>query len=259
MRFATVGLAMLLAQTNAIEDIEKRFVDYVARHGKSYDTKEEFEFRLNHFKTADEFIQEHNSSNGSFTVGHNMFSDMTTAEKQHYKGKVSFGTNVDHVEQEVIEDFEVDAEVDWRGVALGGVRNQGHCGSCWTFSGTGVIEAAHYFKTGEIIDLAEQQIVDCQTEWDGCNGGMERDAIAYGQNHGICYESQYPYTATDGNCQHPSCDTGVGIATITDVKPRSQSALQQALMQSPTTLAVDAECDQFYYYTGGILDSCCGT
>jgi len=30
-------------------------------------------------------------------------------------------------------------------------------------------------------------------------------------------------------------------------------------MHSPTTLAVDAECDQFYHYTGGILDSCCGT
>jgi len=161
-------------------------------------------FRLDNFKVADAFIQEHNSSNGSFTVGHNMFSDMTNDEKQLYKGKLNFPSYIEHVEQDFDEDMDilVDASVDWRGVALGGVRDQGQCGSCWAFSGTGVMEAAHYFKTGDLVDLAEQQIVDCQTEWDGCNGGMERDAIAYGQNHGICHESQYPYTAKTGSCKH---------------------------------------------------------
>ena len=62
--------------------------------------------------------------------------------------------------------------VDWR--TLGGVnpvKNQGQCGSCWAFSATCAIEGHNFVKTGQLLDLAEQQFVDCDTTSGGCNGG----------------------------------------------------------------------------------------
>lgn len=64
---------------------------------------------------------------------------------------------------------------DWRAEGIvSPVKDQGVCGSCWTFSTTGALEAAWTQKTGASVSLSEQQLVDCAGEFNnyGCMGGL---------------------------------------------------------------------------------------
>jgi hypothetical protein len=101
---------------------------------------------------------------------------------------------------------------DWRARgAVTPVKDQGQCGSCWTFSTTGAIEGANFIKTGKLVPLSEQQLLDCDVGCDpdipqacdsGCNGGLPSNAMEYIVEHGgLDTEESYPYKASkDEKC-----------------------------------------------------------
>lgn len=90
---------------------------------------------------------------------------------------------------------------DWRDFGIvTGVKNQGPCGSCWTFSTVGVIESHFMLKYGQFRNMSEQQLVDCSQAFDtyGCNGGLPSHSYEYIMyNGGLANESAYPYMGVD--------------------------------------------------------------
>lgn len=101
------------------------------------------------------------------------------------------------------------------------VKDQGQCGSCWAFAVTGALEGQHFRKTGQLVSLSEQNLVDCTSAYGsrGCNGGYIHTSFLYiRDNKGIDSESSYAYLARQTSCHFLSSkvaatDTGFALLT----------------------------------------------
>jgi len=150
------------------------------------------------------------------------------------------------------------ASLDWRtSGAVTPIKDQGQCGSCWAFSTTGSVEGANKIKSGNLVSVSEQQLVDCAGSAgnQGCNGGLMDDAFEYIiKNNGLGSEASYPYTAKDGKCkQVPSVAT---VSKYTDVKKSDETGLMSAVNIEPVSVAVDAQ--SWQTYRSGVMTGFCG-
>jgi len=144
------------------------------------------------------------------------------------------------------EDF-VATESDWN---VTPVKNQGSCGSCWAFGTLGGIEAVHKQNTGATVNLAEQQLVDCSTQNNGCSGGRPDWAINYLSGKSIYTTASYAYTARDGTCKSGTA-SGVTVSGYSRVT-KSESGLLSALDKSAVTVMVYAD-SKFQSYSSGVI------
>merc|ERR1719218_169973 len=251
------GSQLFLSERISAEEME--YMKYVTEWGKSYGTKAEFEFRLEQFKKTMAKMAEHNSINAhGSTVTHNQFSDYTEAEYKKLLGYKPYN----RVESpEVLDDSNLADSVNWvtKG-AVTPVKNQGQCGSCWSFSTTGSVQGAMFLSTGKLQSFSEQQLVDCSGSFGnmGCNGGLMDNAFKYIEKNPLELESDYAYTARDGKCQYDSSKGQGQVAAYTDVQHNSADQLKAALNQQPVSIAIEADQSAFQYYTSGVITKGCG-
>ena len=114
----------------------------------------------------------------TYILGINKFSDWTHAE---YRRMLGLRRQHRSTNYQVINDEPL-ATIDWR--TKGGVntvKDQAQCGSCWAFSAIAAIEGSFFVSNGTLLNLSEQQLVDCSQSFGnaGCNGGWMDQAFAY--------------------------------------------------------------------------------
>lgn len=256
----------------------KEFTSWQEKFNKVYASNEDMETRFQVFRSNLRAIIEHNAVlDQNFTLGVNQFSDLTPEE---FKALYVSGLKIVDDESSVsamVGSYgcksytstasTAPASVDWRlKNAVTSVKDQGQCGSCWTFSSTGASEGAWAIAKGQLIDLSEQQLVDCATGVSygshGCNGGQMEGADKYLIEHGQCSLASYPYTSgttmKEGTCK--TCTSVARFTSCSDVKPNDQISLKGAVAMQPVSVAIEADTRYFQSYSGGILDaSTCGT
>jgi cathepsin L len=235
------------------------FDNFKSTYGKNYLQAEEAQ-RYNAFKHNLDFVNNWDAKTRGFTVAINKFADLTGQEfKSLYNGlnitkkTVPVVPVVQHTAGPQVQgDI-----VNWvnKG-AVTGIKNQGQCGSCWSFSATGSMEGAHFLKTGSLVSLSEQNLVDCSTAQgnQGCNGGLMDQAFQYViANKGIDTEASYQYTATGPNtCDFSASNVGTTISSYQDIPSGNEGALLTAANQQPVSVAIDASQNSFQLYSSGV-------
>jgi cathepsin L len=253
---ALVALASASIEANVLKQM---FTEWKATHNKVYQNEEEHRYRLGVFHQNALFVAQHDPIAKGFTVALNEFADLTSSEfVSIYNGMNVTKTAPRHARLTAVK-AGIPSEVDWRKEgAVTPIKNQGQCGSCWSFSTTGSVEGAHFLKSKNLVSLSEQNLVDCSTAQGnmGCNGGLMDQAFQYIMtNNGIDTESSYPYTATGPNaCKFNRNNVGATISNYRDVSSGSESALQNAVAERPVSVAIDASHMSFQMYSGGVYN-----
>ena len=265
------------AERNTDLPVRLGFDEWLERHEKSYDTEEEWERRRVVFQANADTVLRHNEA---FEQGYTKyamtvsgpFADLTGDEfaaAYLMEGQNCSATHTSSGKLRRQDDsVELPTFVDWRtrGIVTP-IKNQEHCGSCWTFSTTGTLEA-HTCLHGaqpkgvdctQWTGLAEQQLLDCAVPYDnhGCNGGLPSHAFQYIKDAGgLDTEQSYRYRAADGGpCVASSSSFGAHVAEVYNITAYDEDDLVAAIAQvGPVSIAYQVSPD-FRLYSHGVYDS----
>ncbi|EFH59438.1 hypothetical protein ARALYDRAFT_318695 [Arabidopsis lyrata subsp. lyrata] len=230
---------------------------WLVENRKNYNGLGEKERRCKIFKENLKFIDEHNSlPNQTFEVGLTRFADLTNDEPKDFMKADRYL----YKEGDILPD-----EIDWRAKgAVVPVKDQGNCGSCWAFSAVGAVEGINQIKTGELISLSDQELIDCDRGFvnAGCEGGVMNYAFEFIINNGgIESDQDYPYTATDlGVCNADKKNNTrvVKIDGYEYVAQNDEKSLKKAVAHQPVGVAIEASSQAFKLYKSGVFTGTCG-
>jgi len=248
---------------------EPRFQQWMAKHKKEYKTQQEYNTRLNNFIETSKrvFAQNERSKqlNSTATFAVNKFSDLTLAEFSALLGMKGYNPK-DAPKSHVAPQIKATPppSFDWRTKGgITGQKNEMQCGSCWAMTVAMAIESAYMIHKGkkDQAPLSTQQIVDCDTDDSGCNGGNPPTAYQYVVTAGgLETDADYPYRGVDGTCVAKKAleqDPITGFQYAIPQGSTDEIALANFLATNqPISTAVDAS--SWSTYSGGILtaDQC---
>jgi len=252
---------------------EYSFEKYVDEYYKSYASSAEYNLRKSIFEEKLSEIVKHNKENHSWKKGINHLSDLTHEEfkkllgyKRGAKPEVSFEIPLD---SKLLSLRAPPSEVDWRSQGvISAVKDQGMCGSCWTFGSTETLESYWAMATnGRLMDLSEQQVLDCVPNPNDCGGtggcGGGTAELAYAQlvkMGGIASEWTYPYQsyfAAAFQCRYNATLTKpmAKLLGYTVLASNQYLPVMQALTNiGPLVVNVDASV--WFSYETGVFNGC---
>jgi len=250
-----------LASITDSEHMKSMWESWKSQNNKAYSDIEE-PARFGIFSHNYKKIQKFNAENDTPQLAINKFADLTASEFKSQHASCAFAAEQQLVEERSEYQYvgALPASVDWRSKgAVTPVKNQGQCGSCWSFSTTGVLEGFNFINSGKLLSFSEQQIVDCDTGVDqGCDGGWPYLAVEYAAKNGLETEAEYPYTAQDGTCRYKSNEAKKVNSNYSFVTANSTDQLKAALVNMPVSVLIEADQDVFQFYKNGVIKTGCG-
>ncbi|KAK4746599.1 hypothetical protein SAY87_025636 [Trapa incisa] len=250
--------------TGSILSDHDHFTLFKSKYGKSYASSEEHDYRFKVFRSNLRRARRHQELDPSAVHGVTRFSDLTPSEfRRAYLGlRSKLRLPKDANEAPILPTDNLPGDFDWRDRgAVTAVKNQGSCGSCWSFSTTGALEGAHFLATGNLVSLSEQQLVDCDHECDpeepgscdsGCNGGLMNSAFEYTlKAGGLMREEDYPYTGKDrGACKFDKSKVVATVSNFSVVSLNEDQIAANLVKNGPLAVAINAVFMQTYI--GGV-------
>ncbi|XP_078444269.1 vanillin synthase, chloroplastic-like [Wolffia australiana] len=239
------------------------FARFVRKHGKNYGSVEEIRLRFSIFVENLKLIRRSNRRISSYFLGINEFADMTWDEFRAHRLGAAQNCSATLKGSHKLTTAVLPSKKDWREEGIvSPVKNQGHCGSCWTFSTTGALEAAYTQLTGKSVSLSEQQLVDCAAGFNnfGCNGGLPSQAFEYIKyNGGLDTEESYPYAGTNGYCKFKNENVGVKVVDSVNITLGSEEELKHAVgLVRPVSVAFEVVSGFRFYKSGVYTSDSCG-
>lgn len=272
---AVLPVAVAVPSAIGAEDlVDFLFEAYLEQFTVSFDDADERSHRRGIFSDNLKTISSHNSAGHSWEMAMNEFGTLTPAE---FKARYASGFRQDSTPDaftgtimatEGFTQAEAADAVDWvKKGAVTSVKNQGVCGSCWTFSATGALEGAYQISGKTLTDFSQEQILDCDTVGHGCSGGGMDQAFDFLKSAGgICSAKSYPYAEANtregsplvDSCEN-TCKPVTSVTGVVDVPKSSETAMLKAVSSTPVAVAIEADESAFHFYSKGVMDGTCGT
>ncbi|XP_046570058.1 cathepsin L2-like [Haliotis rubra] len=239
-----VLLSLLVPTLCSLIDLDQEWERFKSQHKKMYLSDEEADRRAiweNNVGVIERHNLEADLGQHTYRLGQNKYADMSYEEflqqmTGYKRSRDDASTPILNVSTSDLPDT-----VDWRREGyVTNVKDQGACGSCWAFSATCSLEGQHFRKTGRLVSLSEQNLVDCSRDGNyGCEGGYMTSAFDYiRQNDGIDTEESYPYVAEQKDCNFSRENVGATVTGFAVVVPESEDALKAAVAtEGPISVA----------------------